>query len=178
MKNTIIALAVAMSFVSGASQAAGQGSGTVTFTGTVIDAPCSIAPESVDQTVDLGQVSLATFTSGAAPNDYSGTTTPQHFTIQLEDCTLGAIKTATTLFTGTAGIPGMLAVQGTAKGISIGLNEGDGTPIPLGTASRAVNLVDGANTLNFQAYVKGNGTTDKPAAGDFTSVATFEMAYQ
>ncbi|MDI6978669.1 type 1 fimbrial protein, partial [Serratia sp. Se-RSBMAAmG] len=32
-------------------------SGKVTFTGSIIDAPCSIAPGSVDQTVSLGAIS-------------------------------------------------------------------------------------------------------------------------
>lgn len=39
------------------ANAADQGHGTVTFTGSIIDAPCSIAPESIDQTVNLGQIS-------------------------------------------------------------------------------------------------------------------------
>ncbi|MCY1700956.1 fimbrial protein [Lelliottia sp. SL45] len=174
MKNTIIALAVAMSFVSGASQAAGQGSGTVTFTGTVIDAPCSIAPESADQTIDLGQIALA----GLSNATFNGSSTPVPFNIQLNDCTLGTIQTSTTTFAGTAGSPGMLATSGTAKGISVGLNEGDGTALPVGTESKAFTLAEGSNTLEFSAYVQGNGTLDKPKAGDFTAVATFEMAYQ
>lgn len=33
-----------------------HGNGKVTFTGSIITAPCSIDPSSVDQTVDLGQV--------------------------------------------------------------------------------------------------------------------------
>lgn len=178
MKNTIIALAVAMSFVSGASQAAGQGAGTVTFTGTVIDAPCSIAPESADQTIDLGQIALSTLSNGAEADDGAGSSTPVPFSIQLVDCTLGAIKTATTTFTGNIANPGMLAVSGTAKGISVGLNNADGSVLPVGTASKPFTLAAGSNTLDFSAYVKGNGSLDMPVAGDFTSVATFEMAYQ
>ncbi|MCV5657541.1 F7-2 fimbrial protein, partial [Escherichia coli] len=37
--------------------AANQGQGVVNFKGTVIDAPCGIAPESADQTIDFGQIS-------------------------------------------------------------------------------------------------------------------------
>lgn len=38
------------------AHAAGAGAGTVTFKGAIIEAACSIDPESVDQTVGLGQV--------------------------------------------------------------------------------------------------------------------------
>lgn len=40
------------------------GGGTITFSGSVIDAPCSIVPDSQDIQVNLGQVSLKTL-SGA-----------------------------------------------------------------------------------------------------------------
>ena len=41
------------------ANAADQGHGKVTFTGSIIDAPCSISPDSIDQTVSLGQISNA-----------------------------------------------------------------------------------------------------------------------
>ncbi|MFE8730632.1 type 1 fimbrial protein, partial [Aeromonas hydrophila] len=34
-----------------------QSRGTINFTGAIIDAPCSIASESVNQTVQMGQIS-------------------------------------------------------------------------------------------------------------------------
>ncbi len=40
-----------------AANAADQGHGKVTFKGAIIEAPCSIAPESIDQTIELGQIS-------------------------------------------------------------------------------------------------------------------------
>ena len=46
------------------AQAAGAGSGTVTFEGAIIEAACSIKPESVDQTVSLGQVARSQLAVG------------------------------------------------------------------------------------------------------------------
>lgn len=53
---TVMAGAVAMALVSFGANAANQGQGVVKFKGTVIDAPCGIAPESVDQSIDFGQI--------------------------------------------------------------------------------------------------------------------------
>ncbi|MEX6366624.1 hypothetical protein AB6F62_00565 [Providencia huaxiensis] len=41
-----------------------QGSGTVTFSGSIIEAPCSIAPGEENQEVPLGQVSNVTLDNG------------------------------------------------------------------------------------------------------------------
>lgn len=58
MKLNKIMLAAVMAFgVSSLAHAADQGHGKVTFSGSIIDAPCSIAPESLDQTVELGAIS-------------------------------------------------------------------------------------------------------------------------
>lgn len=58
---TVMAGAVAMTLVSLGANAANQnqGQGVVNFKGTVIDAPCGIAPESADQSIDFGQISKA-----------------------------------------------------------------------------------------------------------------------
>lgn len=63
LNKIVMALVLAFSTVSGA-QAADQGHGKVTFTGSIIDAPCSITPQSIDQTVDLGQISKEALLSG------------------------------------------------------------------------------------------------------------------
>jgi major pilin subunit PapA len=44
--------------------AAGAGSGEVDFKGVIVDAPCGIAPQSIDQTIDFGQLSLTHLNSG------------------------------------------------------------------------------------------------------------------
>ena len=58
MMKSVLGIAVAIAFCSVAN-AADQGQGKVNFKGTVIDAPCGIAPESADQSIDFGQISKA-----------------------------------------------------------------------------------------------------------------------
>lgn len=56
-----------MVFLAGSASvvhAAGAGQGTVTFKGAIIEAACSIDPESVDQTIGLGQVAKSALTGG------------------------------------------------------------------------------------------------------------------
>ena len=53
---TVMAAAVAATLVSFGANAANQGQGVVNFKGSVISAPCGIAPESADQSIDFGQI--------------------------------------------------------------------------------------------------------------------------
>lgn len=172
-----LALASVMGLVlaSGAANAADQGHGKIYFTGSIIDTPCSISPESDDQTVDLGQVSNAALEA----NSNSGTSVPRNFEIKLENCTLGTIKSVTTTFTGSAGVVAdSLGITGTAKGASIVLTDGDSKQIKLDTATDAHMLQEGDNTLLFSAYLQGNGASATIVPGDFTAVADFTLAYQ
>ncbi|HEM8079196.1 TPA: fimbrial protein [Enterobacter roggenkampii] len=79
-KKILLAVTIAAA-VSGSAFAAEQGSGKIKFKGVVIDAPCSIAPDSVDKEVDLGEVTTAVINankkSSAVPVD-----------INLENCQL------------------------------------------------------------------------------------------
>lgn len=78
--------AVAMALVSfGANANQGRGQGQVNFKGTVIDAPCGIAPESADQTIDFSQISKAHLTNG-------GTSQHKNVDIKLVNCDLAGQK--------------------------------------------------------------------------------------
>lgn len=157
------------------ANAADQGHGTVTFTGSIIDSPCSITPDSIDQTVNLGQISNKALLKGGKSN-------PRPFDIKLENCDVTGLKdkTVTTTFTGTesTGLPGYLAIVGTASGASIGITSNDGQNIKLGDASSPIKVQDGNNTLRFAAYLQGNGASAVVVPGEFTSVANFTLAYQ
>ncbi|EIY1188040.1 fimbrial-like protein [Salmonella enterica] len=79
-KKTLLAMAATSLFSGVAFNAfADQGHGTVTFTGTVITAPCSIAPGDEDLKVNLGEVADSVLNGGK----YS---MPADFTIHLQDC--------------------------------------------------------------------------------------------
>ncbi|WP_199638703.1 fimbrial protein [Serratia sp. PAMC26656] len=175
MKLNKIMMAAVLAFgaTSMMAQAANQGAGTVTFKGAIIDAPCSIAPESVDQTVDMGQVSNVALKKG-------GKSMPRPFDIKLEQCDTSTMKTVTTTFSGksSATSADRLGIIGNASGASIAITDMASNPIKLGVATPTQTLNDGNNTLRFAAYLQGDGASAAVVPGDFTAVADFKLAYQ
>lgn len=176
MKMNKIVLGVALAMGISSFAQADQGHGTVTFTGSIVDAPCSIDPDSIDQTVNLGQVSNVAL----AADSNKGSSTPKNFEIKLEKCTLGDKgKSVTATFTGSkGGTEGMLGLTGTAKGASIAMTDGTGKVLELGKPTTAQALQNGNNTLLFAAYLQGDGASAGIVPGDFKSVANFTLAYQ
>ncbi|WP_164058286.1 fimbrial protein [Serratia marcescens] len=168
---TILAASIIMTMLSFSSHAAEQGHGTVTFTGAIIDAPCSINPDSIDQTINLGQIASAALKDG-------GTSTPRQFQIKLENCSTATAKTVKTTFTGAAGADGRLGIDGTAKGASIAITDGKGKLIKLGEATDAQTIQDGNNNIEFTAYLQGDGKDTTIVPGDFHSITNFTLAYQ
>lgn len=149
-----------------------QGNGTVNFVGAIIDAPCSIAPESVDQTINMGQVANATL-------DTYGESAPQNFDIKLEGCALETAKSVDVTFTGVADNTAKdeLQLQGFAKGAAIKMkNMFSGEDIVLGKATSFDGLVDGSNKLSFSAKLVK--TTGDIVPGDFTATTNFVLAYK
>lgn len=154
-------------------QAADEGSGVVRFTGSIIDAPCSIDPNSADQAIELGAVSSVALVDG-------GNSVPKPFEIRLENCSIDVAKTVKTTFNGAAGEGGLLGITGDASGAGIALTDGNGASIALGTASAGQLLSVGASEaiLSFSAYLKGNGgAADTIVPGEFSSVANFMLTY-
>lgn len=168
----IIAAAIISLFNVASASAADQGHGTVTFSGAIIDSPCSISPDSVDQTVDLGQISNVAL----AANEGLGTSIPRPFQIELEQCSTETAGEVTATFTGPSGVHG-LGITGTAKGASIVLTDGTGKAIVLGEPTQAQVLQDGYNTLSFSAYLQGDGVAADILPGEFQSIANFSLAY-
>jgi len=175
---TVVAALMAIGFAATNANAADQGHGTVTFVGSIIDAPCSISPDSVDQTVNLGEISSVALKDG-------GTSEPRPFLIKLEQCDTTTLKTVSATFTGapSAGNSELLGITGTAKGASIAITNGSGEVITLGTPSPAQKLQNGNNTLAFSAYLQGDEDVSEtePAVivpGSFQSIADFTLSYQ
>jgi type 1 fimbria pilin len=155
------------------ANAANQGGGTVTFKGSIIDAPCSIDPGSLDQTVKLGDIASAQLKNG-------GKSAPQDILIKLTGCDVQTAKDVSTTFKGTesSAQPGLLAMQGTASGASISINDTDGKTLPLGKKSKPQEIEDGQATLRFSAHLQGDGASAAVTPGEFNSVADFTLAYQ
>ncbi|HAN8777297.1 TPA: type 1 fimbrial protein [Escherichia coli] len=171
--------AVAMALVSfganAANNAANQGQGVVNFKGSVINAPCGIAPESVDQTIDFGQISKAHLN-----ND--GQSIQKPVDIKLVNCDFSdgsaPNKTVEVQFTGTTEAGG----AGTDLGLSrtnaiIRMAAQDGTLVTFDGSAKtnATKLMDGNNTLHYQAWVqKGQKPVEE---GEFSAVANFALTY-
>jgi len=173
LSSKIISLGLATVFITGNAVAANQG-GKVTFTGNITDSACSISPESSDQTVDLGQVSIKDLIDGDRKS------TPRNFDITLENCILNKPKLENWVkitFNGAGATfnPALLGTSGTASGVGIAISEQNSDDyLPLGVASSPQNLLTGDNTLHFSAYLVGGL---RPTEGDFTAVANFTLDY-
>ncbi|HHQ6559271.1 TPA: fimbrial protein [Serratia fonticola] len=171
MNKILIATVIAFGSVSMA-HAKDEGHGKVTFSGSIVEAPCSIDPESEDQTVKLGQISQTLLSKG-------GKSDPEAFSINLENCAVTANGVAVT-FDGikSDAVPGLLAIgEGTAKGAAVGITRYDGTPIELGVAVDGLKLDSGDNQLKFAAYMQGTTASEGVTAGDFKSEARFTLKY-
>lgn len=181
MKKLQLAMALGMALASGSVFAANQGHGTVNFKGEIIDAPCSISADSVEQTVDLGQVTSSALAKG-------GKSQPREFRIKLEDCDFTGLtkKTVTATFTGKAAsfdsTSTLLALSGTASGAAIAITDNDDKAIKLGTPSTAYTFVNASTEANllYSAYLQGaaDNTANPIVPGQFTSVANFTLAYE
>ncbi|MFA3777010.1 fimbrial protein [Yersinia sp. 1652 StPb PI] len=147
------------------------GSGKLTFTGKIVDAPCAIVPESVDQTVKMGSIANGMLKAG-------GKSTPQRFMLKLADCDVATLKTVETTFTGdsSASTDGLLNVVGSAKGISVGIGDSAGNLIALGKPV-SNDLMVGSNELNFTTFVQGD-KIGEIVPGEFNAIAGFTVAYQ
>ncbi|ECC9759578.1 type 1 fimbrial protein [Salmonella enterica subsp. salamae] len=171
MTKSLVAGALTVLLASFGANAANQGQGVVNFKGTVIDAPCSIAPESAEQTIDFGQISKAQLANG-------GTSIQKNVDIKLTQCDPAALtKGVAVTFTGNTatGQASELATTG-ATNTAIVLN-GYGSDITFGTASDHVKLGAGDNTLRFTSWVK-QATGKTVAEGDFTAIANFNLSYE
>lgn len=181
MKKILLATAIFGVMASPAFADAGAGSGTITFEGSIIEAACGIDPDSVNQTINLGQIATKTLADG-------GTSTPVPFTIELIDCTVGDTTTGATNFakvTFTGGVvddsnPTLLALQGKAAGAGIAISGLQGKPVEFNnaTTNQQIQFQNGDNTLLFSAYLQGLGGSTAITPGDFTAVTNFTMSYE
>ncbi len=193
MKLNVIASAFIMSLglATTSVNAADAGAGTITFTGAIVDAPCSINPDSSDQEVDLGQVAL----SQLADN---GVSKPQSFKINLENCAYLDDKgtggsnggddnesralvapSVKVQFGGSKAVADndtWFGITGTASGAGVVITDAAGTPIPVGGSSAVRELLEGNNTLGFSAYLQGLG--NEITIGEFEAVTDFALSYE
>ncbi|MBO0407982.1 fimbrial protein [Aeromonas hydrophila] len=146
--------------------------------GRIIDQPCVVAPESLEQEVEMGVVDVKQLYANGA-----GEQVP--FSIRLTNCKPGIFRMAKVTFTGSkdAQLSGGLAfTAGIAKGAGIRLYDVTQAPLDLGTPSRGY-LLGGTADNELQFFARVEGHPDALAAkniqpGDYTAVANFIVAYE
>lgn len=172
---------------------ADAGQGTITFSGSVIDAPCSIVPESQNIQVNLGQISVKSLAAADKNSD------PVPFTINLAQCSfddLGNNSTAGTTnyskvaveFTGiTAPTGGNLnkgeianTANNPAENVAIQILKSDAsTPVDLSaaptTGDTTLDTSSATNKLNFFARMMTVGGAAKP--GNVGATVTYKLKY-
>jgi major type 1 subunit fimbrin (pilin) len=169
---TAAALAVLSSSVFAAPPANGN-PGTITFNGEITAGACGISADTLDQTVDLGQVPASDF------KKIGDRSQAKSFNINLTDCDTTTAKNAFFTFTGTSdtAVPGLFAVTGGASDVGIRLQSSAGDYLDNGTEQKsAVVLSNGNNVVQFGAMYESTAATVTPGVAD--SVANFTVRYQ
>lgn len=171
---------------------ADAGQGTITFSGSVIDAPCSIVPESQNIQVNLGQISVKSLAAADKNSD------PVPFTINLAQCSFDDTSSNTppatnyskvaVEFTGiTAPTGGNLnkgeianTANNPAENVAIQILKSDAsTPVDLSvaptTGDTTLDTSSATNKLNFFARMMTVGGAAKP--GNVGATVTYKLKY-
>ncbi|EBJ8588451.1 fimbrial major subunit StfA [Salmonella enterica] len=184
--NTAVKAAVAAALVMGVSSfanAAGSNTGTVTFTGTIEDSPCSIVVGDEHQTVNLGHIGTGSLMGGKESSKVD-------FHIGLENCAFTTEKEVSTVFSAigneSSANPGSVALMriggGEMAGSSIVIGNHLGSAIKLGDAYSENLTMNGSvaaakQTPNFKAWVKGDSAASTIDTGEFSSTVNFTISY-
>lgn len=183
LKKTAVCMTLALSgFASSAVMAAGDvSSGTVDFTGSIVNTPCAITSANQTLNVNLDQVKASVFTQ---KGEFS---TSKPIDIILSNCTVNATTPfkAMVTFGGSGADAGKtsLAVnagsdtsgQAVATGVGIQILDGTNTALNLDTASTSVDIIKSEMTLPFSArYVS---VADDVTPGLANGHADFTVTY-
>lgn len=150
----------------------------VHFSGALVSEPCVLPDGEEDIHLDFGSVIEKSL------YQYQRTKS-QSFSIHLTECDPAVLSSVSVTFQGTADsvLTNMLALEAssTAKGVAIGLELADGTPLAINKASPYTQLTTGSNTLSFNAFVQAQPqmvSNKSLTEGEFTAISTFVLAYQ
>lgn len=149
-------------------------SAQITIRGDILETPCTIAPDSIDQTIEMGVTPLSTLS-------VHGSGKPVPFTLRLEDCTLQRIdphrhewQRFTVTFAG--GADGSdFALQGNARGAALRIADRDGNVSQPGVPLSAYPLAIGENALHYTLQlVRDHHAVQE---GSYHSVISFRLNY-
>lgn len=155
--------------------AANQGDGTVFIKGEVLYTPCAIDLESLDQTIDMGEIPV----SQIATRGYGPT---RNFTVRLINCLMlpppGQTQYDSEYYQITfdpMSAGERFVVRGNAEGIELAIRDTEGHIAQPGVAFPARKIVDGTMDLNYSLQVISNGQPLK--SGVYQSLIRFRMDY-
>ncbi|EPF2245345.1 fimbrial protein [Citrobacter werkmanii] len=185
-------LAATASLVMGMATSVWAGSNTakVTFTGNIVDSPCSITLDTEDQTVKMGNsIGNGTLSGGKTTLNNART-----FQIDLEGCTWAtetnmnvvfSTGAGTTAATGATNNLSLMKTDGTGaiSNVSLALGDSAKNNIKLGdTYTQPIadldgdSILDEKQSLKFTAWLVG-AATGTVGTGEFSSAANVTISY-
>ncbi|HGN1706463.1 TPA: type 1 fimbrial major subunit FimA [Providencia rettgeri] len=177
IKLSCLATVLTMAFTGYASaETVTVSGGTVHFVGQIVAAGCSVDSESMNQTVEMGQIRTSVFDTKGARSD------AKDFKIILNNCDTAIAKNVAFSFLGqTSTANDILALSGntdgSAKNIGINIIDQSGTNFKVdgSTFGAKTALVGGRNVIPLTArYIS---IADTVQAGQANAVATFNVQY-
>lgn len=177
MKANFIRSSIASSLLLGlmsATPALAENTTNVYFKGEIVESACGLSPDSIDQTIELGQQPTHIF---KAKGDRS---TPVPFRVKLTDCDPSVSSNAEFTFVSNPDATGdLFSVDGGATGIGVRILH-NGNPVNNGDVAATNVLVDGTNIASFSAAYEANidiDDTHKVTAGNAESWALLRVTY-
>ncbi|OFC62137.1 fimbrial protein [Candidatus Erwinia dacicola] len=131
---------------------ADNGYGKINMRGVVIDAPCSLSPESASLEVDFGQLSSAELRNGRESQS-------EEFALNLQRCSSVLKNQVRVTFQGTVYSDGLFAVGGGNESVGLILRDCNGQSVLNNQPVAWQRINDGDNKLVFFAAVKGRAPT-------------------
>ncbi|CAM3997598.1 fimbrial protein [Rahnella bruchi] len=172
-----LALAISLVLISGSgfAETTSVSGGTINFEGKVINAACSVAADSINQTITLDDVKVSKLaTTGEAAGQ------PVSFEILISDCDTSVMQNVSVTFNGqsdstTSDALANTAGVGAATNVGLQLYGPDGKALPVGIESATIPLNGIQNTLPFSVDYIATGAA--ATAGTVAATATFSMNY-
>lgn len=182
-KVTLYLLIMSFSVSTGISYAADEAQvingGTVHFTGEMINSACTVSTSSANKTVDLGQYRTGSFTAK------DQTSSNVRFNIELTNCDISTLKTASIAFTGIADATNnnLLSVNsggnGTAaSGVGIEILDSTMHTIPPNGTVHSVARTLSQNNTTIPLIVRYKSTANEVTVGAANADATFVLKYE
>ncbi|MCW9445971.1 fimbrial protein [Klebsiella oxytoca] len=190
MNKILSASAFIAMVATGAANAAGtSGSGVVHFQGSILNAPCSVQSDSLNQTVQFDATNKNALLKAGATGLTSG---HKEFKIKLVDCPVDTTSATPIKVTFSGPTitdnPVLVAVNGPANsgyGIHIKKDGTTGADVEMGKTITLGSLdnVNNSFEFNFTSYLQATSgalASEKPTpidVGDFSADVTFTMSY-